>query len=279
MVVVALAAGLAACSAIKLAYASFDEFAFWWLDGYVDFTDDQEPRVRDDLKRLHVWHRSEELPRIAALLKGIEDLAPNNVTPGQVCAFWPQLQGRIRAVAERAEPAAAAYVLEMGEAQLANLQRKYDKNNADYRRDLAAGDPGKVHRKRVEQFADRAETFYGDLTPAQHRLIEEHVAHSLYDPRRVGAERVRRQQDALQTLRRISGQKPPPAEARAQLRAYLERAQASPDPAYRQYQESMVDETCRLVARLHNSTSAAQRDHAVRRLRGWQRDLRDLAGL
>lgn len=278
MVVAALAAGLAACSAIKLAYAGFDEFAFWWLDGYVDFTDDQEPRVRDDLKRLHVWHRSEELPRIAALLKNAEDLAPGNVTPEQACAFWPQLQGRIQAVIDRAEPAAVAYAMEMGDAQFANLQRKYDKNNADFRRDWGAGAPGKVHKKRVEQFADRAETVYGDLTPAQHRLIEEHVAHSLYDPRRVGVERLRRQQDALQTLRRISGQKLPQAEARAQLRAYVERAQVSPDPAYRQYQEAMVNETCRLVSQLHNSTSPAQREHAVRKLRGWQRDLRDLAG-
>jgi len=278
MVVAALAAALGACSAIKLAYATFDEFAFWWLDGYVDFNDDQEPRVREDLKRLHLWHRSEELPRIAALLRGVEELVPGNVTPEQACAFWPQLRDRVQAVIHRAEPAAVAHAMEMGETQFANLQRKYDRNNANFRREWVNEPREKVQRKRAEQFADRAETVYGNLSRAQHRLIEEHVAQSQYDPRRTLAERQRRQQDAMQTLRRIAGQKLAVPEARALLHAYIERAQVSPDPAQRQYQETLINENCRLVAQLHNSTTPAQREHALKKLRGWQRDLRDLAG-
>lgn len=277
MVVVALAAALAACSSIKLAYATFDDFAYWWLDGYVDFTDDQEPRVKDDLKRLHAWHRSEELPRVATLLKNIEDLAPGHTTPEQVCGFWPQLRSRMQAVVDRAEPAAVSYAMEMGELQFTHLQRKYDKNNANFRREWAAEPAAKVHKKRAEQFAERAESVYGRLTHAQHRLVEEHVSRSVYDARRVASERQRRQQDALQTLRKIAGQRIPPQEARALLHAYIERAQESPDAAYREHQQTIIQENCRLVAQLHNSTSPEQRDHAVKKLRGWQRDLRDLA--
>jgi hypothetical protein len=62
IVLPALVAGLAACSAIKLGYNNLDEIAYWWLDSYVDFTDDQAPRAREDLARLHWWHRNEELP-------------------------------------------------------------------------------------------------------------------------------------------------------------------------------------------------------------------------
>jgi hypothetical protein len=39
----------------------------------------------------------------------------------------------------------------------------------------------------------------------------------------------------------------------------------------------MRQEVCRVTSVLHNSTTAAQREFAVRRLRAWQRDLGDLA--
>ncbi len=45
-----LAAALAACSAIKLGYNNIDDVAYWWLDSYVDFSDEQTPRVREDLR-------------------------------------------------------------------------------------------------------------------------------------------------------------------------------------------------------------------------------------
>jgi hypothetical protein len=39
----------------------------------------------------------------------------------------------------------------------------------------------------------------------------------------------------------------------------------------------MRQETCRIAAAVHNTTTASQRDHAARRLRAWQRDLAELA--
>jgi hypothetical protein len=39
----------------------------------------------------------------------------------------------------------------------------------------------------------------------------------------------------------------------------------------------MIDEACRNLSALHNSTTAAQRDTAAQRLRDYQRDLRELA--
>src|SRR5207245_8249679 len=63
IVLLTLVTGLAACSAIKLGYNTLGEVAYWWLDSYIDFTDAQAPLVRQDLARLHAWHRHEELPR------------------------------------------------------------------------------------------------------------------------------------------------------------------------------------------------------------------------
>ena len=61
------------------------------------------------------------------------------------------------------------------------------------------------------------------------------------------------------------------------MRGLLERAQESPDPTYRGMQQALMEEACRNVSVLHNSTTAAQRETAVHRLRGYQRDLRELS--
>jgi hypothetical protein len=93
-----------------------------------------------------------------------------------------------------------------------------------------------------------------------------------------GRTRRRRQQDTLAVLRRLTGQ---PAlslqRGAAAVHELVDRFITSPDPAYRAYIDAMRQETCRLTSAVHNSTTPAQRDFAVRRLRAWQRDLGELA--
>ena len=50
-----------------------------------------------------------------------------------------------------------------------------------------------------------------------------------------------------------------------------------PEPALRAYQQTLMQESCRNVAALHNATTPAQRDAAAQRLRAYQRELQALA--
>src|SRR3954471_20772192 len=99
------ALALSGCSAIKLGYNNLDEVAYWWVDSYVDFTNEQSRRVRQDLGRLDRWHRQEELPEIIAMLQRMEQLAPEDVSPAQACSFVPQVRERLHALADQGEPA------------------------------------------------------------------------------------------------------------------------------------------------------------------------------
>ena len=101
------------------------------------------------------------------------------------------------------------------------------------------------------------------------------MAQSIFDPQLQAAERQRRQRDALQTLRQASAQ---PAQAAVLLRGYLLRTQDSPDPAWRNHRDQLLQESCRTFALLHASTTPTQREAAARRLRAYQRDLMELAG-
>jgi hypothetical protein len=269
--------GLAGCTALRLGYEKLPGLAYWWLDGYADFHDAQTPQVRTELARLHAWHREQELPRLADLLGRIEQMAPGEITPQQACTVVTEVQERLAAVADRAEPAAAAIAGTLGERQLQRIARKFRSKNDTFQRENIEPDANDRLDDRYEQMLERAETLYGRLDARQRALLREALAQSAYDPARILADRQRRQQDLLQTLRRMARPDTPADDDRAQLRAWLERARHAPDPAYRAWQEGLVQEGCRIFAAVHQSTTGTQREQAVRRLRAYQRDLRELA--
>lgn len=268
---------LSACSAIKLGYNTLPQVSAWWLDGYVDLSDEQEPRVREDIARLHQWHRRQELPRIAALLQQAERMVAGEITADEICTMVPPIRQRLLAVLEQAEPAAVTLALGLKPEQLAHLQHKYDKNNRDYRKDWVDLTTAELREKQFKQYLDRMETIYGRLDPAQRDLLRTQVERSAFSAETSLRERQRRQQDILQSLRKLAGQQISFSDARAAVHEVVLRGLQSPDPRYRTYEEALIRQGCRNLAAVHQSTTPQQRISAVRRLRDYQRDLDELA--
>ncbi|MEO7391113.1 MAG: DUF6279 family lipoprotein [Ramlibacter sp.] len=272
----AIAAALAGCSAVKLGYNNLDDIAYWWLDSYVDFSDEQSTRVREDLTRLHAWHRAQELPPLIGVLRDMEQLAPGDVTSAQACAVVQKVRERLSAAADRAEPAAVTMAMGLTPEQLLHLQRKHEKNDAEFRKQWIRPPPGEQKEKRFDQFLERSEMLYGKLEEVQRAAIRQVVEQSAFDPGQALAERRRRQQDILQTLKKLTASPLAMVDARTLMRGLFERAQEPADPEARRYQQALIDQGCRNMSTLHNSTTPAQRESAVRRLRAYQQDLRDL---
>jgi hypothetical protein len=274
---VLLAVGLAGCSAIKLGYNNLPDLGYWWLDGYFDFAGEQAPQVKDTLARLHAWHRANELPRLAEMLERMERIAPDPVSPQQACGFVEELYGRVWAGLEQAEPAAVAIAAGLTPRQLRHLQRKYHDRNKTWQKDWIDLPMDEQREKRFKRLLERVETIYGRLDAPQREVLRRELDASGWDPRRVLGERQRRQQDLLQTLRAIAANPEAAEPNRALLHAYLRRTLQSPDPAYRAYQQAFMQEGCRIFSAVHQATTPQQREQAARRLRAYQRDLRELA--
>ena len=273
--VLALAALVSACSAVKIGYNQAPALAFWYLDGYADFTDAQSLQVKADLSRLQIWHRQTQLPEYADLLQRLEPIMLANMSPEQVCAVVPDVRRKLAAVFSQIEPAAVALASSLQPEQLLHMQRKFARGNADYRKDFIDATPDAIRTKRYDQAVSRADMLYGPLDSQQLRRISQLVDQSSFNAALAYAERLRRQQDMLQTLRAL---KPgDPAAVRTDLRALIERSMESPDAAYRAYFEKITLEGCRAMATLHDSTSPAQRQKALRVLKGYAQDFRALA--
>ena len=108
-------------------------------------------------------------------------------------------------------------------------------------------------------------------------MIAAAVAASPFDPQLWLTERKARQRDNVTTLRRLAAERADTDQRVAALRTLAERIERSPDPAYRAYQQRLLEFNCALAAQLHNSTNVAQRQKARGKFKGWEEDLRALA--
>jgi hypothetical protein len=268
---------LSACSALRFGYNQADELAYWWLDSYVDFNDTQSIRVRKALVQWHAWHRRAQLPDYTGLLVRAQAEVLEPTSAERLCKWWEAARSRIDAALEPAVAPAAELLLSLTQQQIAHIERRYAKANAEFLDDYLQADPVQRRKESTQRAVERAENFYGRIDEAQLEQIAKSVAQSPFDPELWFGERRARQQEALQMMRRLLAERAGSDAAQAAVRTYFERMTLSPRLDYRRYAQALTQYNCRFAADLHNTTSAIQRQALAAKLKGWEADLRALS--
>jgi len=269
---------LAGCSAVRLAYNQAPHLVYWWLDGYVDFDSEQGQRARDALADWFAWHRATQLPDYAGLLATAQRQILHDVTPGEVCQWADELGRRIEVGYEHGVPAIAELVRTLKASQLQHMERRYRKADDEFRDEYLQADRAERLEESNQRARSRAEMIYGRLNDAQLEQLAKGLAASPFDPERWLAERRLREREIINTLRVLQSERADLARTQAALRLFAAHAAHSPRQPYRDYQTRLFDYNCQLIARLHNSTTPEQRRYGADKLKGWEDDLRALAG-
>jgi hypothetical protein len=269
-----LSLALGGCSALRVAYNTGPQLAWWWVDGYFDFSREQTPLVKGAIDRWFDWHRQTQLPAYVTLLASAQARVAEPLTPALACQWNNRLAETLAPALARALEQSAEIVPALGEAQLRHLEQRYAKAIEEMRDEYLQADPAERQATSIKRTLGRAEQLYGRLDDVQRKVIADGVAASPFDPQGWMEERKRRQRDTLATLRRLRAERADQDQRLAALRALAERSQRSPDPAYRAYQLRLTDYNCAFAARIHNATTPAQRQRARANLKEWEDDLR-----
>ena len=278
-VLLALCLLLEGCSiALKLGYNQGGTLAFRWLDSYVDFDEAQAGRVRTALDEWFAWHRRSQLPDYADLLARAQVDLADDISPERMCGWATEVRSRLDLGLERATPAIADLMLTLTPQQIASIEKRNAEKNDEFRDDFLQRDPQRRRRAAIRRELERAEDLYGRLDEAQRELVTRAVAESPFDPVLVLQERKRRQQDAVAGLRRLIAARAGRGEAEAEVRVWSQRLMRSPRDDYRRHAERLTEYNCSFAASLHNATTPAQRRTAARKLKGYEDDVRALAG-
>lgn len=267
---------LQGCSAIKLGYQQLPTLSYWWLDSAVSFNDAQADRAKEALSNLHHWHRRQELATYTDTLQRMVELSQGDVQASQVCSAWADVQTKIDRSMRVAVAQAAPVAQLLGPRQLSHLARHQENKNEDWDKQWLQGSTTDRLERRLDKTLERYRSFYGDLSAAQIALVKTQISQSAWNPEWGRQDRLRREQDLLSTLRRVSQNDLSTDQAQAELWGVWQRWFMPPDEAGRTLVKAMTQQACDHLAQLHNTTSAEQRQQVARRLRAYDRDIRDL---
>ena len=267
---------LQGCSAVKLGYQQLPTLSYWWLDSAVSFNDSQSARVKEALSQVHQWHRTQELPTYLELLQRGIDLSQGPVQASQVCGVWTDIQTRMDRSMRVMVSQAAPVVTQLGPRQLSHLARHFETKNEAWDKEWLQGSAAERLERRTEKTLERYQSFYGDLTAAQTALIKTQVSQSPWQPEWGRQERLRREQELLTALRKLAQSDMPQEQAEAELWRVWQRWFMPPNETDRMVMQKMSQQACENLTQLHNTTSPEQRQRLVRKMRGYERDLREL---
>lgn len=267
---------LQGCSTVKLAYQQLPTLSYWWLDSQLSFSDSQTPKVKEALDNLQRWHRQQELPLYAQLLARSAQIGQDNIQPQDVCALWSEGQARADRLIQEALRQAAPVVATLNARQLNHLARHFELKNEEWEKQWLRGSKEERAKRRLNTTMDRFSDFYGDLSTAQIALLQSQMARSEWTPEWGMQQRKRQQQDLLRALQKIQQQSLPSTALEVELYGVWQRWTQPPQSADAALALRLRLQACQSLADFHNGTSAEQRQRVARRLRAYERDLRDL---
>jgi Family of unknown function (DUF6279) len=274
VLLLAVCALLASCSATRFAYDNADTALRFMASSYLDLDSTQAEDMRVRIVQLHEWHRANELPVYAALMRSASARAARGITAEDVAWGLANLRSRYRIFAAKAAEDAAPVLATLAPEQIAALEHRFAENNQKYAKEFLAADAEKRRRAQVNRVLERFSDFAGDLTPDQEARIERfvldhegHVALRFEDRRQW-------QRDVIAALKERRSAE----ELGASLAEMFMHPERRRSEVFIREDKAWDEDLGQLIVALDHTLSPKQRARVVRHLSDYADDCAALAG-
>ena len=275
LVGVVVFAAMSGCSTVRMGYNQLDTIALWTADRYFDLDDEQSRAFRTRFRRLHEWHRYEQLPDYANFLGEAKARLERGLTAEDVNWFIEGLQHRYEIIVERGVDDAVAILLTITPQQLVVLQTRWDKINHNFASEYEIGSSIAQQRNAAAQRTiEICRDWFGSLSISQEQMIRASVGQmEMIGPLRQ-QDRMRRQREflALMQLREK------PDVFTEKLKYWLIHWQAGRSPEYQRAFALAREQRIALLIAIDRTLTPHQRALAAGRLQDYIDDFRALSG-
>jgi hypothetical protein len=272
---------LAGCAALTklaysnaaLAYNNLAPMMAWMVDEYVDVSGSQKDWVRDRIARVMSWHRSHELPEYRRFLAHVLAESREPFSAEEIAAGYREIRLHYERTVEQVLPDVADFFLQLDSLQVAQMEKKFAEDNRKFVRESLKGTPEERRARRIKRLVMHLESWLGELDNAQEELVASHYRELPdYVEERL-AERRFRQTEVLALIRA----RPARDEMIAGLRRLFVSADAWRRPEFARRLRERDQRFFEMFARLSATLSAEQRATLQRRIRGYMRDINEIA--
>ena len=275
---VAVLALTAACSSIRFSYNHGDTLLYWWLNAYVDLDSDQSGWVKKDIDELFQWHRKTQLKDYVQILKTGQRQLNGNLSQADLMSDYHEVKSRTQLLAFKALPELADLARSMKPEQLAQMEKKFVKNNEDYRKKFMKGDLEQRQKARYQKSMEQFELWFGSFSSEQQAALRKASDARPMDNDIWLDERIRRQKRILTVLRKVQQEKLSKDATIAQLHGLVKEIFDRFDaPERKAFFDAFIDGTVQMILTATKIATPTQKAHAQKRMQGWIDDFNTLA--
>jgi hypothetical protein len=275
---IALFVFVAGCSSVRFTYNQGDTLLYWWLDSYADLEGEQADIAKRDIDKLFQWHRQTQLRDYAALLGNMQRQLAGNPTQADLIKLYKDIRIRGERLAYHAVPELTTLALSIKPDQIADIERKFNAKNEEYRRKFIQGSTDKRQRTRFKKAMNQMELWFGNFSKEQESILRKVSDARPLDHDIWLEERMWRQRRILSLLRKFQLDKPNREQAAAQITAMQrELFGRIESPERKAFYERSVEQTTAFIMTAIRIATPAQKAHAQERMQGWIDDFQALA--
>jgi hypothetical protein len=275
---IALMVTAAGCSSIRFTYNHGDTLLYWWLNNYLDLDSDQSGWVKKDIDNLFQWHRKTQLKDYVQLLQNGQRQLAGNMTQADLAGDYHDIKARTELLAYKALPELADLARSVRPEQIGQMEKKFAKNNEDYRKKFMRGDLEARQKARFKKSMEQFDLWFGNFSAEQEAVLRKASDARVLDNDVWLDERIRRQKQIVAALRKIQTEKLGKDATVSVLHNLVKelfgRFEA---PERKAFFDTYTDQTIQLILTAVKIATPAQKAHAQKRMQGWIEDFNVLA--
>ena len=275
MAAVLLAAG---CSSVRFTYNHGDTLLYWWMNNYLDLDSDQSGWLKRDIDNLFQWHRKTQLKDYVQLLANGQRQLAGSMTAADLAGDFQDIKARTELLAYKALPELADLARSVRPEQIAQMEKKFVKNNDDFRKKFMRGDVEERQKARYKKSMEQFELWFGSFSSEQEAVLRKASDARAFDNEIWLDERVRRQKRIVAVLHKINQEKLTKDATIAVLhnlvKELFDRFEA---PERKAFFDTYTSGTIQMILAAVRIATPAQKAHAQKRMQGWIEDFNALA--
>jgi hypothetical protein len=278
LLLIALTVMVAACSSIRFSYNHGDTLMYWWLNNYLDLDSDQSGWVKKDIDNLFQWHRKTQLKDYTQLLANGQRQLAGNLTQADLMSDYRDIKARTELLAYKALPELADLARSVRPEQIAQMEKKFAKNNEDYRKKFMRGDLEDRQKARFKKSMEQFDLWFGRFSSEQEAVLRKASDARVLDNDIWMDERIRRQKHIVAVLRKVQQEKLSKDATITALHGLVKEMFDRFDaPERKAFFDTYTDQTAQMILTAVKIATPAQKAHAQKRMQGWIEDFNILA--
>ena len=267
---------LNACSSLQIAYNQSDLLLKWWIDDYIDISQEQEQLFSKSFPTIVNKHRQEQLPKALVKIRQLNSKLNHPLALSDTQNIVKDIKSISLETMNLFLDDATKLALILDPKQFNYMENAFLKANKKFQNEYLSGSSEDRLNARVEKVIERTESFSGDLKKSQKLLIKNIAKENLIDIEILYQIRLSKQQMILKTLKRISQEQLPPSQTKSILEKLFSEIVWGSTSEQIEIEKKKDLQSAIIISKITEILDAEQLKKTQSKLKNWEVDISKL---